>query len=118
LRRASARQFFYNSEGALAPDVSDAMIELGLLPQAEIFKRGLDMFPKPYLRDTQRRRERDFQGGWNEWDKQLSGLTDELYRLDGGLRFYRIGGGMTVDGGPGIDDAMLKYALHHALLPS
>jgi Domain of unknown function (DUF4375) len=110
-------QFFYNSSGAIAPDVYDAMIELGLPQQADIFKRGLDMFSKPYIRETQRRRETDFKGEWNDWDKRLSGLTDEFYALDGGLEFHAIGGGMTVEGGPGIDHAILKYARQHRLLP-
>jgi hypothetical protein len=110
-------QFFFNSGGALAPEVYDAMLELGLTRQAAIFKRGLDMFGKPYIRDIVRRRDTDFKGDWNDWDKQLSGLTDEFYALDGGLEFHAIGGGMTVEGGPGIENAMLKYARRNHLLP-
>ena len=40
-------QFFYNSSGAVAPDVHDALIALGLTRQAAIFRRALDMFPQP-----------------------------------------------------------------------
>jgi hypothetical protein len=116
-KNGGVHQFFYNSEGTLAPEVYDAMLELGLTRQAAIFKRGLDMFSRPYIRETQRRRERDFAGDWSDWDKRLSGLTDEFYALDGGLGFQAIGGGMVVEGGPGIDYAMLKYARSHALLP-
>src|SRR5262249_22613681 len=61
-RNGGVDQFFYNSEGAVAPEVHDAMIELGLARQAAIFKRGLEMFSTPYIRDTQRRRETDFSG--------------------------------------------------------
>ena len=111
-------QFFYNSEGALAPDVYDAMIELGMTEQAAIFKRGLDIFGKSYIRDTERRRDTFFRrDGSDEFDKRLSGLTDELYALDGGLEFHRIGNSMEVEGGPGIDFAMLKYARQNKLLP-
>jgi hypothetical protein len=111
-------QFFYNSEGSLAPDVHEAMIELGLTRQAAILKKGLDMFGPSYVRDTERRREIYFAGeDWNEWDKRLSALTDEFYALDGGREFQAIGGGVTVEGGPGLDDAMLKYARRYHMLP-
>jgi hypothetical protein len=107
-------QFFYNSSGALAPDVHDAMIELGMTQQAAIFKRGLDLFGKPYVRDTARRRNAK---GSDSRDQKLSSLTDELYALNGGLEFHRIKGSMVVEGGPGIDFAMLNYAREHKLLP-
>jgi hypothetical protein len=108
-------QFFYYSQGAIAPEVYDAMIELGLTRQAAIFKRGMDVFSKPYPRDAERR-ETDLRGR-GDLHKQLSHLTDEFYALDGGLEFHAIGGGMTVEGGPGIEDAMLKYARRNHLLP-
>ena len=38
-------QFFFNSSGAVAPEVYDAFRELGLERQAAIYKRALDMFP-------------------------------------------------------------------------
>jgi hypothetical protein len=67
VRNGGVHQFFYNSEGSLAPDVHEAMLELGMTEQAAIFKRGLDMFSKPYLRDTKCRREVDFRhDGWND----------------------------------------------------
>jgi hypothetical protein len=108
-------QFFYYSAGAIAPEVYEAMIELGLPRQAAIFKRGIDVFSKPYPRDTERR-ETDLKGR-DDLDKQLTDLTDEFYALDGGLEFHAIGGGMTVEGGPGFEDAMLKYARRNHLLP-
>jgi hypothetical protein len=117
-RNGGVHQFFYNSEGSLAPDVHEAMLVLGMTEQAAIFKRGLDMFRKPYLRDTTRRRETAFgHDGWTNWDKKLSALTDEFYDLNGGLSFHRIKGNMIVEGGPGIDFAMRKYARENKLLP-
>jgi Domain of unknown function (DUF4375) len=117
-RNGGVHQFFYNSEGALAPDVHEAMIELGMTEQAVIFKRGLDMLGKSYIRDTNRRRDVYFKrDGWNDWDKKLSDLTDEFYALNGGLSFHRMRGSTIVEGGPGIDFAMLRYARQHRLLP-
>ena len=117
-RNGGVHQFFYNSEGALAPDVYQAMIELGMTEQAEIFKRGLDMLGKSYIRDTNRRREVYFtHDGWSDRDKRLSDLTDEFYALNGGLSFHRMRGSTIVEGGPGIDFAMLRYARQHKLLP-
>jgi hypothetical protein len=64
-RHGGVHQFFYNSSGALAPDVHDAMLEFGMTQQAGIFKRGLDMFGKTYIRDTEQRRAAFFnQAGW------------------------------------------------------
>lgn len=117
-RDGGVHQFFYNSSGALAPDVYAAMLELGMTRQAEIFKRGLDMFGKTYLRDTEQRRAAFFNHkGWSDWDKALSALTDDFYALNGGLSFHKIRGSMEVEGGPGIDFAMLKYARENNLLP-
>lgn len=117
-RNGGVDQFFYNSEGALAPDVLDAMIELGMTEQAAIFKRGLDIFAKPYPRDTERRRQSYFDNeAWKDWKKKLSDLTDDFYALNGGLSFHRMRGSTVVEGGPGIDFAMLKYARQHKLLP-
>jgi uncharacterized protein DUF4375 len=117
-RNGGVHQFFYNSSGMLAPEVHEAMIELGMAEQAAIFKRGLDMFGKTYIRETPRRREAFFKhDGWNEWDKKLSALTDDLYALDGGLSFHRVRDSTVVEGGPGIDFAILRYTKQHKLLP-
>jgi hypothetical protein len=112
-------QFFYNSEGAIAPEVHDALIELGLERQAGLLKKAVAMFGAAYLRDTQQRRDVHFHNhdGWNGWDEQLSALTDDFYALDGGPVAVRVGGDMTIDGGPGIRHAMLSYARRHNLLP-
>ncbi|MEI9901432.1 MAG: DUF4375 domain-containing protein [Hyphomicrobium sp.] len=53
-------QFFLNSTGAVAPEVYEAFVELGLERQAAIYKRGLEMFAADYPRDTERRRARYF----------------------------------------------------------
>ncbi len=117
-RDGGVHQFFYNSSGALAPDVYDAMLELGMTQQAAIFKRGLDTFGNSYIRDTEQRRAAFFNHkGWTDWDKALSALTDDFYALNGGLSFHKIQDSMTVEGGPGIDFAMLKYAREKKLLP-
>jgi hypothetical protein len=111
-------QFFLNSSGALAPDVYDAFVELGMERQAAIYKRALDMFGAKYVRDTERRRARFFDhGDWNEWDKRLSALTDEFYALDGGVTVVQLNAGAGVAGGPGIWPAMAVYARNEKLLP-
>ena len=70
------------------------------------------------IRDTEQRREAFFNHkGWTDWDKALSARTDDFYALNGGLSFHQIKGSMTVEGGPGIDFAMLKYAREKKLLP-
>jgi hypothetical protein len=94
------------------------MLELGMTQQAGIFKRGLDMFGKSYIRDTEQRRATWFNHkGWTDWDKKLSALTDDFYALNGGLSFHKIQNSMEVEGGPGIDFAMLRYAREKKLLP-
>ena len=55
--------------------------------------------------------------GWTSFDKKLSALTDDFYALGGGLSFHKLKNSMVVEGGPGIDFAMLKYARDHKLLP-
>jgi hypothetical protein len=111
-------QFFYNSSGTVAPEVYDAFLELGLDRQAAIFKRALDMFQKGYPRDMGRRRAKYFDhGDWNDWDKQLSDLTDDFYALDGGPTVVRLGGNTAIEGGPGIWSAMATYARSKKMLP-
>lgn len=111
-------QFFLNSSGALAPEVYEAFVELGLTRQAAIFKRGLDMFGAKYQRDTDKRRARFFDhGDWTDWDKRLAGLTDEFYALDGGPTVVKLNQGAAIEGGPGIWPAMAVYARNKGLLP-
>lgn len=111
-------QFFFNSSGAVAPEVYDAFRELGLDRQAAIYKRAMDMFPGIYLRDMQKRRDKFFAGEWGPWDKRLQKLTDDFYALDGGPALVRFGDkAAAVEGGPGIWSAMASYAREKKLLP-
>jgi hypothetical protein len=75
------------------------------------------MFGEPYVRDTARRRETYFHDhdGWNDWERQLPALTDDLYALDGGPGVYTVAGGVTIEGGPGIRYGMLRYARDRGL---
>ncbi len=111
-------QFFFNSSGAVAPEVYEAFRELGLERQAAIYKRALDMFPGTYLRDMQKRRDKFFSEEWGPWDEKLQKLTDEFYELDGGPTLVRVGEkAAAVEGGPGIWSAMASYARAKKLLP-
>jgi len=111
-------QFFFNSSGAVAPEVYDAFRELGLERQAVIYKRALDMFPGAYPRDMQKRRDKFFAEEWGPWDERLQKLTDEFYALDGGPTLVRVGDkAAAVEGGPGIWGAMASYAREKKLLP-
>ena len=112
-------QFFYNSEGSIAPEIHDALLEIGLERQAGILKRGIEMFGEPYPRDTQGRRDTYFGDGEaaEAFDRKLADLTDEFYALDGGPAVVKLGGEMTIDGGPGIRHAMVSYAQRNNMLP-
>jgi hypothetical protein len=52
----SVEQFFYNSSGALAPEVLEALTAMGLPKHAAAVQKGIDLFIKPYPRDTELRR--------------------------------------------------------------
>jgi hypothetical protein len=110
-------QFFYNSSGDIAPDVLAAMIELGLEPQAEIFKRALALLGEPYIRDNGLRREKRFKGEWSDRDRNLSKLTDDFYAIGGGAQAYRIKGDLAFEGGPAFRHAMVVYAQKNKMLP-
>lgn len=111
-------QFFYNSSGAVAPEVHTALLELDLDRQAAIFKRALDMFGAKFPRDMSRRRDKYFSHeGWSAFDKLLSDLTDDFYALDGGPTVVRLGGNTAIEGGPGIWSAMATYARAKKMLP-
>jgi hypothetical protein len=112
-------QFFYNSEGSIAPEIHDALLDIGLERQAGILKRGIEMFGEPYPRDTQGRRDTYFGDGEvaEAFDRKLAELTDEFYALDGGPTVVKLGGVATIEGGPGIRHAMVSYAQRHNMLP-
>lgn len=52
----SVHQFFFNSSGALAPDVALALQAMDLPRHSAAVERGMALFPTPYPRDTQKRR--------------------------------------------------------------
>jgi hypothetical protein len=111
-------QFFYNSSGVIAPEVHAALLEIGLERQAAIFKKGLDMLPGTYIRDTEKRRDKFFShSGWSPWDEQLQKLTDEFYALDGGPTVVRVGDSSAIAGGPDLWSGMTIYAREKKLLP-
>ena len=110
-------QFFHNSAGDIAPEVHAAMRALDLAPQAEIFARALAMFGPSYIRDNTQRRKAHFGGGWSEWDKRLSGLTDAFYAIGGGAEAVSVKGDLAFEGGPGFRHAMLSYARSRNMLP-
>jgi hypothetical protein len=111
-------QFFYNSSGVIAPEVHAALLEIGLDRQAAIFKKGLDMLPGTYIRDTEKRRDKFFShNGWSPWDEKLQKLTDEFYALDGGPTVVRVGDSSAIAGGPDLWSAMTIYAREKKLLP-
>jgi len=110
-------QFFFNSSGDLAPEVLAAMVDLGLEPQAEIFRRALAMLGEPYIRDNTLRRKRSFKGDWSDWDEKLSKLTDDFYAIGGGAKAYPIKGDLAFEGGPGFRHAMVTYARNNKMLP-
>jgi hypothetical protein len=95
------------------------MTELGLEPQAAIFRRALAMLEEPYIRDNGRRRDIRFKGEWSDRDERLSKLTDEFYAIGGGARAVPIKGDIACEGGPGLRDAMFALCAseeHAALL--
>jgi hypothetical protein len=70
----SAHQFFFNSSGALAPNVRDALLRMGLPDHAAAIERGMAVYPAPYPRDTEARRA--VMSGFTEaQDNQLYDLT-------------------------------------------
>ena len=75
----SVHQFFFNSSGALAPDVVLALREAGLPKHAAAVQRGIDMFRSPYPRNTEKRRAQYFaQSGTTPFDEALNGLTGDV----------------------------------------
>lgn len=111
-------QFFFNSTGAFAPDVYTAMLALGLTQQAQLLKRGMDLFATPYPRNRAARIAsyhggRDVEG----FESELSDLTEAFYAIGGGLNVTHLGGDTQISGGPGIRDALARYAAEHKLLP-
>jgi hypothetical protein len=74
----SVHQFFYNSSGLLAPQVVEAMRQVGLGKHAAAVERGIAMFSSPYQRRTTDRRISHFKEGWTDWDERLGALTGDV----------------------------------------
>jgi hypothetical protein len=53
----STHQYFYNSSGTMAPQLADLLDRIGLPDHAAGIRHGMSMFPGPYPRDTDARRE-------------------------------------------------------------
>jgi hypothetical protein len=81
----SVHQYFYNSSGAVARQVVDALREVGLATHADAVQKGIDAFPAPYPVDTMARRKLLFVGGEERpLDKLLGDLTGDVD--DGGIQ--------------------------------
>ena len=73
----SVHQAFFNSSGALMPDVAAALRAMNLPEHAAAVERGIAMFPEPYPRDTPVRRA--FMAQQNEaFDDALAYLTGDV----------------------------------------
>ncbi|MFB9952484.1 DUF4375 domain-containing protein [Rhizobium puerariae] len=93
----SVHQLFFNSSGGLAPDVVTALRAWGLETHADAVQKGIDMFPSPYPRELNRRR--DFMA------RQGDAFDEALYELTG-----------PVDDGA-MHDAMIRVAKEADILP-
>ncbi len=70
----SVHQAFFNSSGNLMPDVLEALKAWKLTEQAQAIQKGIDMFPSPYPRDLNQRR--NFMAGkGDDFDNALYDLT-------------------------------------------
>jgi hypothetical protein len=87
-------QYFYNSAGDFAPEMVEALYDIGVVEEAEGLQSGIDMFDSPYPRDTQERREGYFHNhDWNAWDEKLSMLPiDEGIIAEAVLEFAELEG--------------------------
>jgi hypothetical protein len=68
-------QFFFNSDGDIAPEVARTLPEVGLNKEAEIVKQCMDLFPPPYPVQRNLRRDLMFRNG-DAIDKKLHGMSD------------------------------------------
>lgn len=53
----STHQYFYNPAGTMAPQLADLLDRIGLADHAAAVRQGMAMFPAPYPRDTDARRD-------------------------------------------------------------
>ncbi|WP_349957815.1 DUF4375 domain-containing protein [Rhizobium sp. ZPR3] len=75
-------QFFYNSSGAFAEYVPQALREVGKNDAAVIIETAIAMFPKPYPVSTEERRRISFQHEWNTWDDKLDSFSNAIENDD------------------------------------
>jgi hypothetical protein len=68
-------QFFFNSNGEIAPEVAQTLPEVGLGREAEVVKQCMDLFPSPYPVDRNRRRDLMLRNG-KAIDKKLREMSD------------------------------------------
>lgn len=111
-------QFFFNSSGDTAPDVYQAMVALGLERQARLMQQAMALFSAPYPTDRTLRAssyigKRDLEG----FETELADITDDFYTIEGGPQVTHLGGSTQINGGPGIRDALVRYAQAHKLMP-
>jgi Domain of unknown function (DUF4375) len=70
----STHQYFFNSSGTMAPQLADLLERIGLRDHAAGVRAGMAMFPTPYPRDTDARR--NVMAGFTEAeDEALYALT-------------------------------------------
>lgn len=75
-------QFFYNSSGAFAEYVPQALRDVGKSDAAKTVDTAIAMFPKPYPVSTEERRRVSFQHEWNAWDDKLDSFSDAITNED------------------------------------
>ena len=68
-------QFFFNSDGNIAPEVARTLPEVGLSKEAEIVKQCMDLFPPPYPVERNLRRDLMFRNG-DAIAKKLQEMSD------------------------------------------
>lgn len=77
-------QFFFNSTGAMAPDIAQTLRNMSLPDHADTMMRGIKHFPAPYPRATEQRRRimASFDEARDEALHDLTGIMDdgEIYR--------------------------------------
>ncbi len=93
----SVHQAFFNSSGNLMPEVEAALTDWGLSKHAAAVHKGIAMFPTPYPRDLEKRR--------NFMATKGEDFDNALYELTG-----------PVDDGA-MSDAMIRVAKENDILP-
>jgi hypothetical protein len=92
----STHQYFFNSSGTMAPQLAETLDRLGLPDHAAGVREGMAIFPAPYPRDTDARRDvmADFTEVEDEALYQLTIWADDGLILDAMNRLARDAGVM------------------------